>query len=134
MAENSRKLSISKFQRKKSIIANYGSMGPVASEHNRSSRDRFKFLDTGTNRKVGRLPFNSSEYQPGEIQWLETSTIRQRSITRTPQNPIVRQPNIMAKATTQRAKSIQQTPSSIRRMPANTANKRIPKVSSKSEH
>jgi cell fate regulator YaaT (PSP1 superfamily) len=76
----------------------------------------------------------SNKQLTGEIQWLETSTIKQRSITRTPPNPIAPQPNITAKATTQRAKSIQQTPSNIRRMLANTANKRIPRVSSKSEH
>jgi hypothetical protein len=39
----------------------------------------------------------------------------------------------MAKAITQKAKSIQQTPSNIPRMLANTANKRIPRVSNKNE-
>ena len=76
----------------------------------------------------------SNKQLTGEIQWLETSTIKQRSITRTPPNPIAPQPNIMAKAITQRAKSIQQTPSNIRRMLANTANKRMPRVGSKSEN
>ena len=58
---------------------------------------------------------------------------RQRSITRTLPNPIAPQPNIMAKAITRKAKSIQQTPSNIPRMLANTANKRIPRVSNKNE-
>jgi hypothetical protein len=74
------------------------------------------------------------EPEPGEIRWLETNTIKLLNIMRMPPNLIVRQPNTMAKATTQKAKNTQPTPSNILRMLANTASKRTPKASSKSSY
>jgi hypothetical protein len=118
-------------RRTKWVSSSCGPVNPVAWAK-LLTRDRFDFLMLEpTETSLGCYRFNKTLM--GEIQWLETSTIKQRSTTRTPPNLIGPRPNIMAKAITQRAKSIQQTPSNIRKMLANTANKRMPRVSSKSE-
>jgi len=68
----------------------------------------------------------------GGIQWLETNIIRQPNNTTMQQSPIAPQPNIMARATMQRARSTLQTHSNILRMPANLASRPTPKVNSRS--
>ena len=86
----------------------------------------------GTNRSL-RSFLSATEHQPGENQWLETNITKQPNTTRMRQKPTAPRPNIMAKATMQRAKNIQPAPSSIPKMLANTASKPTPRANSRSD-
>jgi hypothetical protein len=69
----------------------------------------------------------------GGTQWLETSTIRQRNITRMLPNPTALLRNNMAKATMQRARNIHLTPSNTHRMLDSPASKPTTRANSKSK-
>ena len=69
----------------------------------------------------------------GETPWLETSTIKQLNITKTPPNPTAPQLNIMRKVTTPRAKNTQRVPSNIRKMLANIASRLTRRANSRNK-
>src|SRR5580692_5860909 len=117
-------------RRTKWVSGKLRAVDPVSSEQNCSPEAHLILVMLEpTEAALGCYWFNQT--LTGEIRWLETSIIKQRSITRTPPNLIALRPNITAKAITQRARSTQQTPSNIRRMLANTANKRMQESAAK---
>lgn len=81
----------------------------------------YKFVWRGTKRSHQRLDWVTRN--TSRRKWPKKSIRKQPNITRTLPNLTAPQPNIMERATTQRAKNTQQTPSNIPKMLANTVSR-----------